>query len=142
MDCISSKLLNDLDKMIVTLAWKCPEETTKEWRLSIDGWTYHIIEGSTQMNNDVYKKFSTKTIFEIKEIIFYSSMTPPYSYELYNFLLNLETIQKVEKIENTQQSLIIKLNENNDLYSQINDKLALLVGLIDLKTQEKANEKI
>ena len=150
MSCITKDLLNDLDSMIVLLARKCPRDIFSEWTFDIDGTDYQIIDNydTITLNTDVYDKLLQKTISEVKDIIYNSTITPPYSYTLYNFLLNLETYQKVEhaqqkltkkcdtlefKIEHSQKILITGQKKTNDLYNQINDKLQIIADLLDLK---------
>jgi hypothetical protein len=172
MSVIPKDILDDLDNMIVTLAWKCPEDIANEWTCEVDGIKFPIfcLNGNDwAIDTNLYNLLSTKTICEIKSIIYYSTITPPYSYVLYNFLINLETIQKINKMKKKQQSLtnkmdamgakqqtiinkmdtmetkqeliIGKLNENNDLYNQINDKLVMFIGLLDIKKQNDDNAK-
>ena len=136
MSVISRKCLTELDGMILLLAWKCPKEVTDEWTCNINNHKYHMVKNGNniELYDEFYDMLSKKTIPEIKQIILHSSITPPYSYTLYNFLVNLETAQN-------QQLLIDKINENNDLYNQINDKLVMFIGLLDIKKQNDDNAK-
>jgi len=114
-----------LESLILLIAYDKDSEH-KSWNVTIDDTKYDIVikvNDNMQIDPNFSLIMKNKQFSTIRSWLFNSTITGKYAAILYNYLLNLETSQRVSQLDN--------------IYNQMNDKMQLIVDLLDLnKTKQ------
>ena len=120
---INNASLQELENMILVQACEL-DSKYRSWTITIDNIEHRVMmnKGNSilEVNQEIIDKFKNKSFSLIRSCIINSNIDNLHI--LYGYILNLETSQKIDKFE--------------DLYNQMNDKMQLIVDLLDLQKNE------